>query len=122
MQRATSPYSIIHLRGLGGAMGRVAPDATAFAHRDQRYWIAIIGIWLDPAEDAAVHQSWVQSLWRQIRHEGSGVYVNFLEEGEEPGRILDAYPAATLARLAEIKRRYDPRNLFKFNQNIRPRS
>ena len=120
MRRATSPYSIVHLRGLGGAMARVAPEETAFAHREQRYWMAIIGVWLDPAEDAGVHQSWVKSLWQQVRHEGSGVYVNFLEEDEGKERILDAYPAATHARLAEIKRRYDPRNLFRFNQNIRP--
>ena len=122
MGRATSPYSIVQFRGLGGAMRRVTSEETAFAHRERRYFVAIIGVWLDPAEDASVHQAWVRSLWQQIRHERSGVYVNFLEEDEGKERILDAYPAATFARLTEIKRRYDPRNLFKFNQNIRPRS
>ena len=121
MARATSPYSIVQFRGLGGAMGRVPSEATAFAHRNRRYFVAIIGVWLDPAEDASVHQAWVRSLWQQIRHEGSGVYVNFLEEDEKE-RMLDAYPATTFARLSDIKRRYDPANLFKFNQNIRPRS
>jgi FAD/FMN-containing dehydrogenase len=121
MERATSPYSLVQFRGLGGAVRGVTSEETAFAHRDRRYFVAIIGVWLDPAEDAAVHQAWVRSLWQQIRHEGSGVYVNFLEnEGED--RVRDAYPAATFARLAEIKRRYDPTNLFKFNQNIQPRS
>jgi FAD/FMN-containing dehydrogenase len=83
--------------------------------------VAIIGLWLDATQDAAVHQAWVSSLWETIRPEGSGVYVNFLEnEGEE--RIHEAYPAATYARLAEIKRRYDPGNLFRFNQNVPPRA
>jgi FAD/FMN-containing dehydrogenase len=116
---ATSPYSIIQFRGLGGAMARVNADATAFAHRDKRYFVAIIAIWLDAAEDATKHSAWTHALWDAIRHEGAGVYVNFLEdEGAE--RIGDAYPTATLARLREIKRRYDPHNLFRFNQNIRP--
>ncbi|HKG24745.1 MAG TPA: FAD-binding oxidoreductase, partial [Thermomicrobiales bacterium] len=93
MEHASSPFSLIQFRGLGGAMGRVSPDATAFAHRDQRYYVAIIGLWLDPTEDAAVHTNWTESLWETIRPEGSGVYVNFLEnEGED--RIREAYPPA----------------------------
>ena len=122
LERATSPYSIIQFRGLGGAMRRVSNEETAFAHRDRRHFVALIGAWLDPGEDAAVHQAWVQSLWEQVRHEGAGVYVNFLEEDEGKERILDAYPSTTFARLADIKQRYDPSNFFKFNQNIRPRS
>lgn len=54
-------------------------------------------------------------------HEGSGVYVNFLEN-EGADRVHEADPAATYARLAEIKRRYDPGNFFRFNQNVPPRS
>jgi FAD/FMN-containing dehydrogenase len=115
-----SPYSLIHFRGLGGAMRRLRPEETAFTHRDRRYFVAVIGVWLDPAEDPNVHQAWVTSLWQRVRHEGAGVYVNFLEENEEPARIHDAYPAATYERLTAINRRYDPRNLFRFNQNIRP--
>ena len=116
---ATSPYSIIQFRGLGGAMARVDASATAFAHRDQPYFVAVIAIWLDAAEDATKHGAWTHALWDAIRHEASGVYVNFLEN-EGASRIQDAYPTATLARLREIKRRYDPHNLFRFNQNIRP--
>ena len=66
-----------------------------------------------------MHSAWTESLWQAIRHEGSGVYVNFLQE-EGEARIHDAYPAATFARLAAIKRRYDPENVFRFNQNIAP--
>lgn len=117
MKHASSPFSLIQLRGLGGAMARVGNHDTAFAHRDRRYFVAIIAIWLDAAEDAAVHSAWTGSLWQAIRQEGSGVYVNFLEN-EGPERVRDAYPAATFARLVEIKRKYDPRNIFRFNQNI----
>lgn len=119
VERASSPFSLVHLRGLGGAMARVGTDETAFAHRDRRYLVAIIGVWLDAAEEAAPHRAWVDALWQTIRHEGSGVYVNFLDdEGAE--RVHDAYPPATHARLAAIKRRYDPRNLFRLNQNVAP--
>ena len=121
IERSSSPYSIIQLRGLGGAMGRVSNDATAFAHRDKRYLYLAVGIWLDPSEDAAPHRSWTDALWQQVSHEGDGVYVNFMEQ-EGRGRVHEAYPAATYARLAAIKRAYDPDNLFQFNQNVLPRA
>jgi FAD/FMN-containing dehydrogenase len=119
MAEASSPFSLIQFRGLGGAMARVTDDATAFAHRQRRYFVAIIGLWLDPAQDAGIHAAWTEQLWQTIRHEGSGVYVNFLEE-EGPNRVHEAYPPATYARLAAIKRRYDPTNLFRYNQNVPP--
>ena len=75
--------------------------------------------WLDAAEDPTPHHAWVQALWQLIRHEGSGVYVNFLED-EGEARVHDAYPPSTFARLAAIKRTYDPEDLFKLNQNIPP--
>jgi FAD/FMN-containing dehydrogenase len=121
MERGTSPFSLVQFRGLGGALARVGKDATAFAHRDKRYLVAIIGLWLDAAEDAARHSAWTESLWQTIRPEGSGVYVNFLEE-EGADRVRDAYPPATFARLVEIKRQYDPQNMFCFNQNIPPQA
>ena len=119
MERSTSPYSIVHFRGLGGALARVGVDETAFAHRDKRYLFAAIGVWLDPAEDPAPHRAWTEALWQQVRPEGDGVYVNFLAD-DGPSRIRDAYLDATLTRLTEVKRAYDPHNLFTFNQNIRP--
>jgi FAD/FMN-containing dehydrogenase len=119
MAASSSPYSIVQFRGLGGAMGRVQGDATAFAHRDSRYLVAAIAIWLDAAEAAGPHQTWVQNLWGVLRKDAAGVYVNFLEnEGVE--RVRDAYPAATYDRLKAIKRRYDPTNLFRYNQNVPP--
>jgi FAD/FMN-containing dehydrogenase len=121
MKHASSPFALIQFRGLGGALARVGQDATAFAHRDRRYFVAIINVWLDAAEDAATHEAWTRSLWSILRPEGSGVYVNFLEN-EGVDRIREAYPEATYDRLAEIKRRYDPGNLFRFNQNVTPRA
>ncbi|MFN8512588.1 MAG: FAD-binding oxidoreductase [Thermomicrobiales bacterium] len=119
VKNSPSPFSLVQFRGLGGAFARVPHDATAFAHRDRRYFVAIIAVWLDPALDATPMQEWTMSLWRQIRHEGSGVYVNFLER-EGADRVHDAYPAATYARLAAVKQQYDPNNLFRLNQNITP--
>jgi FAD/FMN-containing dehydrogenase len=121
MEHATSPISMVQFRGLGGALARVGNDATAFAHRDKRYFVAIIGLWLDAAEDAAMHGAWTEALWQAIRAEGSGVYVNFLEN-EGANRVRDAYPPATFARLVEVKRKYDPQNMFRFNQNIPPQA
>ena len=121
MEGASSPYSLVQFRGLGGAYARVESNATAFAHRDRRYFVAIIGIWADAAEDAAVHQAWTGSLWNALRPEGSGVYVNFLEN-EGAGRIREAYPGETFARLQAVKATYDPENLFRFNQNIPPKA
>ena len=119
MACASSPFSAVQFRGLGGALARVAADATAFAHRDRRYFVSIIGAWLDATEDAAAHRAWVAALWQAIRHEGHGTYVNFLQN-EGTNRVHDAYPAATFARLAVVKQRYDPQNLFRLNQNIAP--
>jgi hypothetical protein len=66
-----------------------------------------------------VHQKWAQDTFEAMRHVSTGPYLNFLEkEGE--GRIREAYPQATYQRLAEVKRRYDPQNLFHLNQNIIP--
>jgi FAD/FMN-containing dehydrogenase len=122
MNNASSPFSIVQLRGLGGAYGRVPVDATAFAHRERQYFVAVIAIWEpDPALDRTPHEAWTQALWDQLRPEGSGVYVNFLErEGEV--RIREAYPNGAYERLAAIKQKYDPENLFRFNQNVKPKA
>lgn len=114
-----SPFNLLHIRGLGGAFGRVAPEATAFAHRERRYFVAIIAVWLDADEDPMEHEAWTTAMWDILRPEGSGVYVNFLEN-EGPDRVHEAYPGSTYDRLALIKRRYDPDNVFRFNQNVVP--
>ncbi|HYP60800.1 MAG TPA: FAD-binding oxidoreductase [Thermomicrobiales bacterium] len=119
MTQPSTPFALVQLRGLGGALAKVDTYATAFAHRDAKVMTAIINIWLDPTEDSAPHVAWTEALWAQIRGEGSGAYVNFLEE-EGEGRIRDAYPQVTYDKLAKIKAYYDPDNVFHFNQNIKP--
>jgi FAD/FMN-containing dehydrogenase len=110
--------AMIQLRVLGGAMARVPADATAFAHRTAPIMALIITQYQDPATEPE-HVAWTDALHAALAPNDAGVYANFLEaEGDE--RIRSAYPNGTYERLAEIKRRYDPSNLFDQNQNIRP--
>jgi hypothetical protein len=120
MAAPAGPMSMVQFRGLGGAFSRVDPAATAFAHRDRRFFTTALGLWLDPDDDPARHWDWTNDLWEEVKGDAAGVYVNFLaNEGEQ--RIRDAYPAGTYDRLVRVKEKYDPRNMFRFNQNIRPR-
>jgi len=117
-RNATVPHNMIQLRALGGAMARVPADDTAFAHRDKQFILAILTEWQEAA-DTETSRAWTKQCWDAIRPYTSGVYANFLDdEGEE--RIHEAYPPRTYARLAAIKRRYDPTNVFHLNQNIHP--
>jgi hypothetical protein len=117
-QRMPVPTGLIQLRGLGGAMARVPSDATAFAHRDKPFFASVIGGYRAPQE-AEPQFAWMQGLWSELEPKAEGVYVNFLEdEGER--RVRQAYSTLGYRRLAEVKRRYDPQNLFNMNQNIRP--
>ena len=108
------------LRVLGGAIARVPADATAYAHRSSRIMANLFCIYSDPAQ-APVHQAWIRSLAKALEQSDKAAYVNFLSfDGQQ--RIKDAYPDATYRRLAQIKARYDPANLFRLNQNIAPAS
>ncbi|MEZ4523496.1 MAG: FAD-binding oxidoreductase [Thermomicrobiales bacterium] len=109
-----APFAMVQLRGLGGAMGRVPADATAFAHRDKPLFLAIINVSAEEADTA-----WTVELWNRMRPFTDGVYVNFLDD-EGEGRIREAYVPSTYERLSLVKRKYDPTNLFNLNQNIRP--
>jgi FAD/FMN-containing dehydrogenase len=110
--------AMTQIRILGGAMARVPSGATAFAHRDAAVMVTMLTMFEDPAE-APIHEAWTEAYYQALRPRATGVYSNFLEaEGE--ARIREAYPEATYRRLAEVKRRYDPTNLFRLNQNIRP--
>ena len=73
----------------------------------------------ETVEDRPKYEGWVQAFADAIRQDDEGAYVNFLED-EGPERIRAAYPGGTWDRLREIKRRYDPSNLFRLNQNIPP--
>jgi FAD/FMN-containing dehydrogenase len=106
------------LRVLGGAMARVPSDATAYAHRSSKILVNLFSLY-GTKEEAPAHESWIQKLAAALPPGGPGAYVNFLGE-DGPERIREAYPGATYDRLAAIKARYDPTNLFRLNQNIPP--
>ena len=118
MPHGKAMMNMVQIRGLGGALAAVPAEATAFSDRDARYFTSVIAVWEDEKEDATPHRDWIRSLYDQIKHEASGVYVNFLEtESEE--RIRECY-GENFARMVELKRKYDPANMFRFNQNIKP--
>jgi FAD/FMN-containing dehydrogenase len=103
---------------LGGAMARVPAEATAFAHRTSRFMVNVAALYQRP-EDAAEHQAWVDRFAAALRRGDARAYVNFLgDEGHT--RIHEAYPGPTWERLAAIKARHDPTNLFHRDQNIPP--
>ena len=109
---------VAQLRVLGGAMARVPVDATAFAHRKSRIMVNCAALYERPDQET-VYKPWVTRFAEALKQNDSGAYVNFLvDEGE--ARVRAAYPGPTWDRLAAIKRRYDPTNLFRLNQNIPP--
>lgn len=118
MADPSSPMSMFQIRVLGGAMAQVGSSATAFAHRNAPVMVAALAIFEDAAT-APVHIEWADALLAALRPRAIGVYSNFIGD-EGTGRLRDAYPGLTYERLAQVKRRYDPTNLFHHNQNIRP--
>jgi FAD/FMN-containing dehydrogenase len=118
IQASTAMMAVTQLRVLGGAMARVPVEATAFAHRRSRIMVNVAALYNQP-EEKALHEAWAERFAAAIRQSDNGAYANFLgDEGEE--RVRAAYPGTTWERLAAIKAQYDPTNLFRLNQNIRP--
>jgi FAD/FMN-containing dehydrogenase len=118
LQASTALMAVAQLRVLGGAAARVPVDATAYAHRRSRVMVNIVALFGSP-DEAPVHEPWVTGLAVALRQDDDGAFVNFLgDEGEE--RIRAAYPGETWDRLVAVKRRYDPTNVFRLNQNIPP--
>ncbi|MER5571357.1 FAD-binding oxidoreductase [Streptomyces goshikiensis] len=115
---STAMVPAVQIRVLGGAMARVAPDATAFAHRDRGVMINVAAMYGDPTE-AELHTRWADELTAALQKGVPGVYVNFLADDSE-ARLHEAYPEHTWTRLRTIKRTYDPTNLFRVNNNIPP--
>jgi len=110
--------SAVELRVLGGAVARVDPKATAFAHRRRDLVCSVVKAGFAPPR-ADHHRAWVRSLTEDLAHLSRGAYVNFVGDPGE-SQLSEAYPPATLRRLALIKSRYDPDNTFRRNLNIRP--
>jgi Berberine and berberine like len=118
LETSTAPIAVAQLRVLGGAMARVPATATAFAHRASRLMVNVAALYERP-EDAEAQRTWVDRFAAALRDGNVRAYVNFLgDEGQ--ARIREAYPGPTWQRLAAIKARYDPTNLFHRNQNIPP--
>ena len=117
--RMLSPMSAIHLHQMGGAVARVAGDATAFSGRDAGYTYNVVSTWVDPREDAmhiAANRQLSAAL-APLSEDGS--YVNFLPDADG-GEARAAYGDELYLRLARLKREYDSANLFNRNQNVRP--
>lgn len=115
----SSPLSDIKIVALGGgAIADVAPQDSAYTHRQAPFILNINTRWDDG--DAERHIEWTRALWTAMRPFSSGgVYVNFLgQEGAD--RVLEAYGPEKFERLVALKRRYDPSNFFRINQNIPP--
>jgi FAD/FMN-containing dehydrogenase len=118
LHEASAPMAAVQIRALGGAMARVPADATAFAHRARRIMINVAAMYERP-EEGPIHEAWATGLAETLRQGEPGAYVGFLgDEGE--ARVREAYPGPTWDRLAAIKARYDPTNLFRVNQNVLP--
>jgi FAD/FMN-containing dehydrogenase len=118
-RRVPAPFSHLVIEHMGGAVGRVDRDATAYNYRDASYNFLIVGIWPEAAEDAR-NFAWIRGLWQAMQPVATGhIYVNY-ESDVGADRVQAAYGPAKYARLAALKRTYDPTNLFRLNANIPP--
>jgi FAD/FMN-containing dehydrogenase len=113
-----APGALVQLRILGGAMARIPADSAAFGWRDRSAVAWIITPYED-LEHAAAHEAWTATFRSELPADDDATYLNFMgSEGADAVRT--AYPAPAWARLRELKRRYDPDNVFRSNHNIPP--
>lgn len=117
-RRIGSPHTAILCFQLGGVMSRVPEDASAAGHRRAGFVVNVAGAWDDPSE-ADRHVAWVRDCWQAIRPYSLGTYVNFLTEDADEARVRAAY-GPNFERLARLKALYDPGNVLRAIQNIRP--
>jgi FAD/FMN-containing dehydrogenase len=115
--RASEESPVISVRSVGGAVSRVADDATAYSHRQAELMLVTIIVGPKPALEAA--RPALETMWAKLAPHVSGAYANFLSSASEEDAAA-IYPAQTYSRLAAVKRRYDPVNLFARNHNVRP--
>jgi hypothetical protein len=120
--KCPSPQSKIIIEFLGGAFSRVPREASVFDHRRARHNLLVIGAWDEAAADDT-NRAWARETWAVMQdHASEGVYINYLgTEADEGGnRVRAALGPGKYDRLVALKTRYDPDNLFRMNQNIRP--
>lgn len=118
-----TPMTLLGLWHLGGgAASRVGAEATAFGRRDAPYLLSFDTTWEDPAAtDRCL--AWTRAAWADMRRLGpGGLYLNFGGFGEEKEELVRSAYGANYERLVDLKTRYDRGNLFRMNQNIRPRT
>jgi FAD/FMN-containing dehydrogenase len=116
----TSPQSQLILFHVGGAIAEHSRDDGAVGNRDAEYVFGAAGSWLPADPDGDRHIAWVRGAWEAVRpHATGGVYVNFLTEEEGEDRVRAAY-RDNFDRLASVKAKYDPANLFRSNKNVAP--
>ena len=114
-----SPYAAIGMFQLSGALNRLDQDHSPVGNRDAQYVLNIMGSW-EKAEDDKANIEWARGAWNDMkRFSTGGTYINFLTEDEGPERTGSALGNA-VQRLAEIKKKWDPENMFRTNRNIKP--
>ena len=119
MAAAPSDLSLMHLYPIDGAVRRVRPDATAWSARDATWSMVIAGIDPDPNKGPDLTR-WARQYWKAVHPFNlEGAYINFMMQDEGASRVQATY-GANYERLTAVKRRYDPENLFRVNQNIPP--
>jgi FAD/FMN-containing dehydrogenase len=120
--RIPSPHCELAFAQLGGAINKVPATATAYPHRDVNFTINIHTRWETAAEDAACI-AWARGLFDALTpHATGGVYVNFMPDDEPQQRVRASAYGPNYERLAQVKAKYDPKNLFRHNQNITPKA
>jgi FAD/FMN-containing dehydrogenase len=120
-QNRSSPSTMVFVQHLGGAVRRVLPNDTAVPTRHAAYVMNFMGDWRDPRETPH-HVAWVREAWKRLAPLSTGaVYLNYVghEEKDADALVRSAF-GSNFDRLADIKRKYDPTNFFRLNQNIRP--
>jgi FAD/FMN-containing dehydrogenase len=118
LETSTAALPGAQIRVLGGAMARVPGDATAFGHRGAKMMVNVTAVYARP-EEGPEHEAWASSLVAALSDGTAAAYSGFLGD-EGPEGVRRAYPPATRERLADVKRRYDPDNLFRLNVNVPP--
>jgi hypothetical protein len=117
--RISSPHSAVILFQIGGALNKLPTDHSPAGNRDARYVLNIGGSWEQAADDAA-NMAWARDTWNALKHHSTGGnYINFLTEDEGAERV-EAALGAGMARLRQVKAKWDPENLFRTNRNIAP--
>jgi hypothetical protein len=116
--RSDASMRVVQMRVLGGAMARVPSDATAFAHRDKRILAIVVAFYNGP-EDRPIREAWTEAFAGALNQGQSGAYVGFVMDDAEAS-VRSVYPGSTWNRLAAVKARYDPANLFRLNHNVPP--